>query len=75
LTPASFKSFYTLLYSFFRLEKNYRYSSKYAESIILFFEAEFFIIICKKNRKLRDFSYLKVRSNFCWGLMDSRWGL
>jgi len=30
----------------------------------LFFEAKFFIIICKKNRELRDFSYLKVRSNF-----------
>jgi len=46
------------------LKKNHRYSSKYAESIILFFEAEFFVIICKKNHELRDFSYLKCAQIF-----------
>jgi len=56
------------------LKKNHGYSSKYAE-LILFFKAELFITMYKKIRELRDFSDLKVRSNFCWGLMDPRWDL
>jgi len=32
-------------------------------------------VYVKKNRKLKDSIYLKVRSNFFWGLIDPMWGL
>jgi len=41
----------------------------------LFFEAEFFIIICKQKSWIKRFFLFKSAQIFCWDLMDFRWGL